>query len=445
MRHFTFFLLLLGFINLSAQSSLLQSGPMLGYSEMREVLLWVQTTEAAEVQFAYWPQGKTDQRKTTASYQTKAIDAFTASIPAIHLEPGTHYDYQLLINNEPITLKHTATFTTQSLWQWRTDPPDFTIAVGSCSYINEAQYDRPGTPYGSDYQIFEQINNAQPDAMLWLGDNTYLREVDWNSRSGILYRYTHTRSTKELQALLANTHHYAIWDDHDYGPNDSDRSYILKDVAREVFTLFWGNPSYGLDGKHGITTAFTYNDMDFFLLDNRYFRTPNGMKIGTPTILGETQLEWIIDALIHSSAPFKMVAVGGQVLNTAKIFETYSLLAPQERGYLLRRIEEEGITGVIFLSGDRHHTELSSFVNAQGHEVYDLTVSPLTSGTGSDRDGEHNALRDEGTLVIAHNFGLLNFSGPKNGRQLKIQIMDVEGNEVWNRTIKAVVVDDEQH
>lgn len=423
---------------LSAQTSLLQSGPMLGYSEMREVLLWAQTTEAAEVQFAYWPKDTPRQeKKLTETYQTKASEAFTASIPAIHLEPGISYQYELLINGQTVELDYPAVFTTQSLWQWRHDPPDFTVAIGSCSYISEEVYDRPGKPYGSGYHIFESIQKSAPDMMLWLGDNTYLREVDWNSRSGIQYRYTHTRSTKELQPLLANTHHYAIWDDHDFGPNDSDRSYVLKDITREVFTQFWANPTYGLNGKSGITTAFTYNDIDFFLLDNRYFRSPNDMKIGTPTILGEMQLEWIIDALIHSAAPFKMVAIGGQVLNTEAVAETYANLAPNERAYLLKRIEEEDISGVIFLSGDRHHTELSSYTNAQNNAVYDLTVSPLTSGTGTNRDGEHNALQDEGTLVIAKNFGLLNFSGPRTERQLQIQIMDPTGQELWQRTIHA--------
>ena len=53
-------------LNISfAQQSLLQSGPMLGYSEMREVMLWVQTKEAAEVQFVYWPKGKVDQKMKT--------------------------------------------------------------------------------------------------------------------------------------------------------------------------------------------------------------------------------------------------------------------------------------------------------------------------------------------------------------------------------------------
>jgi alkaline phosphatase D len=120
------------------------------------------------------------------------------------------------------------------------------MAVGSCAYIGEAQYDRPGDPYGGDYQIFTNIHQDQPALMLWLGDNTYLREVDWHSRSGIQHRFTHTRSLSEMQPLLASTHHYAIWDDHDYGPNNSDRSFIFKDIVTDIFCDFWGNPTCGI-------------------------------------------------------------------------------------------------------------------------------------------------------------------------------------------------------
>ncbi|MCB0635340.1 MAG: alkaline phosphatase D family protein, partial [Lewinella sp.] len=208
-----------------------------------------------------------------------------------------------------------------------------------------------------------------------------------------------------------------------------------KDMTLEAFQLFWGNPSYGVNRQGGITSFFQWGDIDFFLLDNRYFRTPNYRETAERTILGEDQLEWLIDALTASRAPFKMVAIGGQVLNTAAVYETYVNLAPEERGYLLRRIEEEGITGVIFLSGDRHHTELSHYVNAAGHAVYDLTVSPLTSGSGTSRD-EVNDLREPGTMVIARNFGLLTFSGPFRERQLLIQILNPEGEELWQYTIE---------
>lgn len=436
MRSYLLLLSIVIVLPLAAQNSLLQSGPMLGYSEMREVVLWVQTTEAAEVQFAYWTEGNKAALSLTDKITTTKADAFTAKLIADIVEPGANYIYELRLNGKAVELPYPTQFQTQKLWQWRTDPPDFTVAVGSCSYINEPKYDRPDNAYGGDYDIFNRIYERQPDAMLWLGDNTYLREVDWNSRTGIMKRYTHTRSVKELQPLLASTHHYAIWDDHDYGPNDSDRSYIHKDKTLEAFRLFWGNPSVGLPDAHGgITTAFKWADMDFFLMDNRYFRTPNHMQNGEQIYFGEIQLEWLIDALVASSAPFKFVATGGQVLNTEPVYENYIRLAPEERSYLLARIEEENVKGVIFLTGDRHHTELSSYVNAKGNVVYDLTASPLTSGSGSNRDGEHNLFRDEGTLVVARNFGLLNFSGPYGERQLQIQVFDKDGEPLWERVI----------
>ena len=167
------------------------------------------------------------------------------------------------------------------LWQYRSDPPEMKIALGSCVFINDEPFDRPGKPYGGDYRIFESIQREKPDLMLWLGDNTYLREADWYSRTGIIHRYTHTRNVEEMQALLASTSNYAIWDDHDYGPNDSDHTFRNKQMTLRAFQLFWGNPTYGLEDNGGITSSFEWGDAEFFLLDNRYFRTPNNKKTST--------------------------------------------------------------------------------------------------------------------------------------------------------------------
>ena len=49
-------------LNTDAQKSVLQAGPMLGYSDYREVLIWVQTTEAADVQIEYWTNAETKKK-----------------------------------------------------------------------------------------------------------------------------------------------------------------------------------------------------------------------------------------------------------------------------------------------------------------------------------------------------------------------------------------------
>lgn len=420
-----------------AQKSLLQSGPMLGYSEMREVLIWVQTKATAEVQVIYWEQGQPKQQLKTDVQSTKKSTGFTAKLIADQVEPSKTYDYQVFINNQAVDLDYPTTFKSQTLYQWRTDPPAFKIALGSCAYDSEPVYDRPGRPYGGDYRIYNSIQSKQPDLMLWLGDNTYFREVDWYTWTGILHRHTHARSLAKLQPLLASTNHYAIWDDHDFGPNDSDRSFIHKDKTKKAFDLFWGNPSSGIPQTNyeGITTQFQWNDIDFFLLDNRYFRSPNHRKTREATILGKEQLEWLIDALVSSKASFKMVAIGGQVLNTVEKWENYIHNHAEERAYLLKRIEEENLKNVVFLTGDRHHTELSKIVNNRGNTVYDLTVSPLTSGSGSNRD-EVNKNRVEGTLQVQRNFGLIEVSGTRKERTLDIEVFDTDGKSLWTYTIK---------
>jgi alkaline phosphatase D len=423
---------------LSAQKELLQSGPMLGYVNMKEVLLWAQTNQTAAVQFEYWPTDQPKDKHWTEVVNTEKKSGYTAKCVADEVEPGTAYTYQLYINKKKIELPYPTTFKTQTLWQWRTDPPAFSVATGSCNYINEAAYDRPGTPYGSEHQIFTQINAQKPDLMIWLGDNTYLREPDWGTRTGIYHRYTHDRSLPELQPLLASTAHYATWDDHDYGPNDADGSFVNKEITLEAFTNFWGNPNFGLGGVPGCGTAFQYNDVDFILLDNRYHRTPNQCEqCPDRTILGAAQLKWLKEALAASQAPFKLVGMGGQFLSTNVAHETYINLCPAERDSILSFIERENIKNVVFLSGDRHFSELSQHTNAKGNAIYELTASSLTAGSYRGAVKEQNAYRVEGTVVDVHNFAMMRFSGPRKERVLEISMYDKDGKVLWTKSIAS--------
>ncbi len=423
---------------LAAQQDALRSGPMVGYSTMREVGLWVQTERAAEVQFVYWDTANADRRLRTEPVRTRAEDAFAVEVAADSLRPGRTYRYRLLIDGDTIRRPYPLRFQSQELWQWRRDPPSFRMALGSCAYVNEPRFDRPGDPYGGGYEIFRAIHEKRPDAMLWLGDNTYLREADWNSRSGILHRYSHTRSLEELQPLLGSTHHYALWDDHDYGPNNSDRSFWNKELTAEAFRTFWANPCEGgvADLEEGTACTFRWSDVRFFLLDNRWWRSPNRRTTGRRQMLGEEQIRWLVDALVASRAPFNVIAVGGQVLNPVEGSENYARF-PGERRKLLDRIREEGIGGVIFLTGDRHMTELTVLEREGTYPLHDFTVSPLTSSPHTEGDEEPNFRRADGTLVTERNFAVMEVTGPRTDRTMTLTVYDREGRELWSRSLDA--------
>jgi alkaline phosphatase D len=311
------------------------------------------------------------------------------------------------------------------------------MAVGSCTFVNEPAYDRPGDPYGGEFHIFDTIVKKDPDMMLWLGDNIYLREVDFTSYASIAHRYKHTRSQKEIQNLLKHCPNLAIWDDHDFGPNDSNGSFVHKDWTLEAFKSFWPNPSYGLsvdEAGRGISTQLQFSDIDFFLLDNRYHRTwKDTIGHTSPTILGATQLEWLLQALKQSQAPFKLIAIGGQFLNSAEVFENYSNYA-EERSFIIEAIEKENIRGVVFLTGDRHCGELSFMPLKNENGVYDLTVSPLTS-RAFDMSKEENRWRVENTITGVRHFATLEFTGKKKHRVLTMNVFDSNGKLLWTRDV----------
>jgi alkaline phosphatase D len=173
---------LLFFSFAASGQSLISSGPMNGFSDHREAALWVQTKSPAVISFRFREIGSAGSFRFTESRQTNKESAYAATIIADSLLPGKRYEYEVLINGKTEGRKYS--FQTPPLWMHRTDPPEFSVAVGSCTYVNEPLWDRPGKGYGDSLQIFQTIARQKPDLMLWVGDNTYTREGDWNSRGG---------------------------------------------------------------------------------------------------------------------------------------------------------------------------------------------------------------------------------------------------------------------
>lgn len=412
----------------------LQAGPMLGYSAMKEVMIWVQTNNEANVHIKYWEADGDATMFETNTVLTQKSKGFTAHLLADEVLPGRTYNYKLYINQDEVPFTYPLKFKTNHNWAYREDPPKFTVALGSCLYINDEEYDRKGKPYGGDYSILKSIHEKSPDLMLWLGDNTYYRPADWNTKTGMIYRNTHTRSISEMQPLLASTHHYAIWDDHDYGPNDHNRSFIHKETALDVFQLFWANPHYGFMDKKCAVSKFNWGDVDFYMLDDRWFRAANNLVNAEEVpYFGKAQIDWLVESLKASKANFKIIASGGQILNPAKVYENYANYA-DERAYLLQRLEEENIWGLFFLSGDRHHTELSKMERSNTYPLYDLTVSPLTSGTHLS-ENEGNFMQVENTLFGEQNFAILSFSGTYKEREMEMIIYNNKGKKAWSKSL----------
>ncbi len=444
----------------------LVAGPMVGSAAMAEVQLWAQTDAAAEVRIKYWPVDNPDAIETTRPVTTRHEDGFVAHMVADRVHAGTRYHYSILLDNQQIILQDRDEATIQPAFQtprnWRFRETghevfDFSIGFGSCSYINQAGgHDRLNSPpWGGEYHIFETVYEQQPDLFVWLGDSVYYREPDWTTRTGMIHRWSYDRSIPHLRGMLATIPQYAIWDDHDYGPNDAGREFWQRDLAREIFELFWANPGGGMPGGEDITGYFAWGDVHFYLLDNRSYRTIPDLE--HPELsgraaqkLGKSQIDWLVELMKFNRgqsdgsypSTFHVVAVGSQMLSP---YSADGLMSYREEWhYLFDRLIAENLHDVIFITGDVHFGEVNRLVLAPDGEqrrgttgaedfvFHEITSSSLTAGPAPAAASEDNPNRldifpGEIDHVAGRNFATLSFEGPLTDRRAVIRYFNADG------------------
>jgi len=409
---------------------------MHGFADHTGMSLWIQGAQAQALEVAI-SAGQADAapaRKLAAPLTAR--NDFTTTLEIGGLDPGTAYHYAIRAEKARVVLAR-GSFRTQAHWQYRGDPPTVRIATGSCAYMNDFRFDRPGRPYGGGEEIFDSIAATQPDLMLWLGDNIYLRETEHTSRDGINRRYRFYRQHPAMQRLWTAAPHVAIWDDHDFGPDNSDASYSGIGWSTEAFLRHWPLPfAPRADGLYG---QIVQGDVELFLLDDRTHRYPQHWPEGADKVMyGPKQMQWLKAALTYSRAPFKLVACGSQALNEvprqtdAAQYETWARY-PAERADFLRFLEERKIPGVILLSGDRHFTEHLRLQRPGLYPLSDITVSPLTSGPSAGLNDAERGNPDlvPGSIYDDRNFALITVTGPRSRRALSIEIRDTKGEKRW--------------
>ena len=115
------------------------------------------------------------------------------------------------------------------------------------------------------------------------------------------------------------------------------------------------------------------------------------------------------------------------------MFENY-INWDDEHRELLSLLSKENIEGLIFLSGDRHFSEVSK-MNRYSYPLYDFTVSPLTSGYCDICKDEKNKYRIKESTVFERNFAVFNIYGSNNDRKLKYTIFNNQGEALWSYEI----------
>ncbi|MGE0711639.1 MAG: alkaline phosphatase [Planctomycetota bacterium] len=335
-------------------------GPTVGHVDQDHALLWLRAPDVHEVEVEL--QGA--RRKLPFS----PLGRGCGSLRLDGLQPDTAYEVVARVpGQEPVTLA------------FRTAPPPrawgkLRFAVGSCARFEQQP-------------VWKVAAAARPELFLFLGDNVYYGRRqgggnDWERSDWMLQRQLLQRQRPELLALLRRTPGYGIWDDHDYGGNDTDRFNPLRLEARAIHRYLWAaNPACGEDGE-GVYFSFRRGPVEFFLLDGRSFKdVRHELRSPQHVLYGARQLAWLKRGLQASGAPLKVIAAGTQLRWSYPVAEGWHQ-AYEEQQAFLKWLAGAGLGPVVLLSGDVHVSELNHGPLHKDHpqvQAWELTSSGLAA------------------------------------------------------------------
>lgn len=440
LRRFALPWLLLALQATAASAATLAGGPMAGPATAERIGVWLMTDAPAQVQLEYWPHEQPGAVRRSAPVAASPERGHTARIDLDGLQPATRYAYRVLLDGAPVELDEAPAFTTAPADP--AAPRDFVIATASCNYVPDPPFEVTKDSFGAGFEIFDTVAELRPDLMLWLGDNIYYRDSDFEpadeAATRMQQRWAATRSFAPLQRLLRTGQHVAIWDDHDYGPNNANRDFAHKATALAHFKDYWANPSHGLPDVAGTFTRVPLGDVELFLLDDRYHRDDDASTDPARTMLGAAQLEWLKGALRDSRATFKLIANGSRMLSDRPSAEQRGGEGwhnfPDERQAFLDWLTAQRIDGVFFVSGDIHYTHLTERERPGTYPLIELTCSPLTARV---HPRPFPVREVPGTLITQRNFCTLAFSGPAGARALNVTAWDAAGKPLWQEAFPA--------
>lgn len=392
-------------------SNTLTHGPFLGHTTDTSAKIWARCSSADSYQLV---ARASDGTRHFAEAMAKEASNHCVVWTLDDLHSATEYTYAIRCRSEVVADDEGQRF--------KTLPQAGSAAVAKLAFGSCARED------SGSAGVWQQIKQDAPEALVLLGDTPYIDSTELPHQRR---RYQEFAAVSTFKELLHGCSLYGIWDDHDFGKNDTNGLLPGKERSRQAFLEYHANPSYG-DGSAGVYTKFRRGPVEVFLLDARYFAglEPSPFDNQKPTLLGATQWSWLRDELKASSAPFKILAAGmiwnGAVRpNKPDHWETYS----HERDALFRFIGRERISGVVLVGGDIHRSRVLKYDTTEtvGYSLTELITSPIHDGVMESADAPHpNLVFDAG---VPHSFLLIDADSRKSPATLTARFKDSSGKE----------------
>lgn len=306
------------------------------------------------------------------------------------------------------------------------------VAVASCM-----------DDYLSDhFGIWDAMARRNPDYLLLIGDNVYgdkSGKDSWKPEADpetLWKRYIDIRLTLPLyfQEKLIPVH--ALWDDHDYGANNSGGSYKHKEASKEIFEAFMAQDLSDDDWSKGFGVGglLSLGDFNLYFLDARYYRSTD--KAGSH--LGLDQTAWLERKLKEEPNPSLLIK-GDQFFGGYHQFESFEGNHPGDFQRFVENLKRLN-TPFIFVSGDRHMSEIMQFPRALfGKPSFEITSSPIHAKMFPD-SVDKNPWR-----VIANkaNFNFTMIQNVAEGDHWFLNVEDIgeDGKVIYKRELAVYIKD----
>lgn len=298
-------------------------------------------------------------------------------------------------------------------------PASFRFAVSSCARA-------------TDSPVFAAVARQNPRFFVHTGDFHY-SDIKRNEIGLFRAAYDAHLSAPRLRALLATTPMFYQWDDHDYGPNDSNKNSRSKEASLRNYRQLV--PHYPLtvapdDPVAPVDQAFTVGRVRFVLSDLRSQRDPAGKRM-----MNAAQDAWLRAQFLAarkdecplifwvSSVPWNGAP------GKADRWEGY----PAHRTEIADFIKANGLAGkVVVLAGDAHMTAIDDgshgdFATGGGAPVRIFQAGPIAN-VGSYKGGRYShgaRFKSEPKDRYLHQFGLVDVAD--DGKEIRVSMSGREG------------------
>ena len=397
-------------------------GPLVGSVTDHSARFWIRTASESMVWARVSRQPDMSNPVTSAPARSSSDTDFTAVVNCDDLPADSTVYYQVAIG--------TAEFDEAPIRSFRTfpssGPSKFTIAFGG------------GAGYVPPHErMWDTIRIRKPLALLLLGDNTYIDDPE--SVTMQHYTYQRRQSRPEFRRLISETAVFTIWDDHDFSTNDSwggplvDVPVWKKNDVWRIFRENWNNPGYGGGADQpGCWYRFRIGDVEFFMLDCRYYQT--NLRQPDASMLGPAQKKWLKSSLLDSEATIKVLVSSvpwdyrtkGDSLDTWNGFK-------KERDEVFGFLAEHHIERVLLMSADRHRSDAWKIERPDHYPLYEFNSSRLTN------QHVHPEMQKRGAIFSYNrkqSFGLVTFDTSEDSPQVSYSVISID-----NETIHTLDVD----